>query len=285
MSDRLLMIEDDAALAALVADYLKPFGFEVAAAGTAAEGLRRTADEAFEAILLDLMLPDSDGFEVCRRIRAASDVPILMLTARGHDEDRIVFLEIGADDYLPKPFNPRDLVARLRVSLEMLSGDADLKERPWRAMRSRSGVTAVCSAAWCGTCWRTRTATAAGRGSRYVWSGGAEADGSPSPTVARASPRPSGRGSSSRSTVLQARPRPARATASGWPSSGRSPARTGARRAAFRASAAGRSSRWTSGAERRTPPGPGGLQWVRIGDVVDALADGPDFSLQLRPRP
>jgi two-component system phosphate regulon response regulator OmpR len=117
MSERILMIEDDAALAALVSDYLKPFGFEVAAAGTAAEGLSRTANEAFEAILLDVMLPDSDGFEVCRRIRAASDVPILMLTARGQDEDRIVGLEIGADDYLPKPFNPRELVARLRAVL------------------------------------------------------------------------------------------------------------------------------------------------------------------------
>lgn len=111
------MIEDDAALAALVSDYLKPFGFEVAAAGTAAEGLRRMADEAYEAVLLDVMLPDADGFEVCRRIRADSDVPILMLTARGEDEDRIVGLEIGADDYLPKPFNPRELVARLRAVL------------------------------------------------------------------------------------------------------------------------------------------------------------------------
>ena len=111
------MIEDDTALAALVAEYLRPLGFEVSAAGTAAEGLRRLAAEPFGAVLLDVMLPDLDGFEVCRRIRSASDVPVVMLTARGQDEDRIVGLELGADDYLPKPFNPRELLARLRAVL------------------------------------------------------------------------------------------------------------------------------------------------------------------------
>jgi DNA-binding response OmpR family regulator len=113
---RILMIEDDAALAGLVRDYLKPFGYEVVAAATATEGLRRLP-EGWAAVLLDVMLPDLDGFEVCRRIRAGSDVPVLMLTARGQDEDRIVGLEIGADDYLPKPFNPRELLARLRAVL------------------------------------------------------------------------------------------------------------------------------------------------------------------------
>ena len=114
--ERILIIEDDAALAGLVRDYLKPFGYEVTAAPTAAEGLRRLP-EGWSAVLLDVMLPDLDGFEVCRRIRAGSDVPVLMLTARGQDEDRIVGLEIGADDYLPKPFNPRELLARLRAVL------------------------------------------------------------------------------------------------------------------------------------------------------------------------
>jgi two-component system, OmpR family, phosphate regulon response regulator OmpR len=114
--ERILIIEDDAALAGLVRDYLKPFGYEVTAAATAAEGLRRLP-EGWSAVLLDVMLPDLDGFEVCRRIRAGSDVPVLMLTARGQDEDRIVGLEIGADDYLPKPFNPRELLARLRAVL------------------------------------------------------------------------------------------------------------------------------------------------------------------------
>jgi two-component system phosphate regulon response regulator OmpR len=117
MADRILMIDDDAALARLVAEYLKPLGFDVAAESTARQGLARLAREPFAAVLLDVMLPDTDGFEVCRRIRAGSDVPVLMLTARGQDEDRIVGLEIGADDYLPKPFNPRELLARLRAVL------------------------------------------------------------------------------------------------------------------------------------------------------------------------
>ncbi len=110
------MIEDDAALAGLVREYLEPLGYDVTVAATAAEGLRRVP-EGWAAVLLDVMLPDGDGFEVCRRIRAASDVPVLMLTARGQDEDRIVGLELGADDYLPKPFNPRELLARLRAVL------------------------------------------------------------------------------------------------------------------------------------------------------------------------
>jgi DNA-binding response OmpR family regulator len=116
MPERLLMIEDDAALAGLVREYLRPLGYDVAVAGTAAEGLRRVP-EGWVAVLLDVMLPDGDGFEVCRRIRAASDVPVLMITARGQDEDRIVGLELGADDYLSKPFNPRELLARLRAVL------------------------------------------------------------------------------------------------------------------------------------------------------------------------
>jgi two-component system phosphate regulon response regulator OmpR len=117
MAERLLMIEDDAALAGLVRDYLSPMGFKVAVSGTAREGLTRLEAEPFDAVLLDVMLPDVDGFEVCRRIRKGSDVPVLMLTARGDDEDRIAGLEIGADDYLPKPFNPRELLARLRAIL------------------------------------------------------------------------------------------------------------------------------------------------------------------------
>jgi DNA-binding response OmpR family regulator len=117
MAERVLMIEDDGALAQLVRDYLAPMGFDVVSVGTATEGLRRLEAEAFDAVLLDVMLPDLDGFEVCRRIRNSSDVPVLMLTARGDDEDRIAGLEIGADDYLPKPFNPRELLARIRAVL------------------------------------------------------------------------------------------------------------------------------------------------------------------------
>jgi two-component system phosphate regulon response regulator OmpR len=124
MAERILMIEDDAALAGLVGDYLRPLGFDVAAEGTARDGLARLGREPFAAVLLDVMLPDTDGFEVCRRIRAGSDVPVIMLTARGQDEDRIVGLEIGADDYLPKPFNPRELLARLRAVLRRRSPGA-----------------------------------------------------------------------------------------------------------------------------------------------------------------
>ena len=111
------MVEDDERLAALVAEYLAPHGLEVTVAGTAAHGLDLARSRAFDAVLLDVMLPDQDGFEVCRLLRAASDVPIVMLTARGDDTDRIVGLELGADDYLPKPFNPRELLARVRAIL------------------------------------------------------------------------------------------------------------------------------------------------------------------------
>ena len=114
---RILMVEDDERLAAMVAEYLAPHALEVTVAPTAARGLGLLSRGSFAAVLLDVMLPDLDGFEVCRRIRAASDVPVLMLTARGDDTDRIVGLELGADDYLPKPFNPRELLARLRAIL------------------------------------------------------------------------------------------------------------------------------------------------------------------------
>src|SRR5215475_4046428 len=117
MAERILMIEDDESLSALVAEYLEPAGLRVARCRDAREGLARLRRESFDALVLDVMLPDLDGFEVCRRVRADSDLPILMLTARGDETDRIVGLELGADDYLPKPFNPRELLARLRAIL------------------------------------------------------------------------------------------------------------------------------------------------------------------------
>lgn len=117
MSPSLLLIEDDRALAAMVAEYLGRAGYRVEQAGTAIEGLARARREAFDAVVLDVMLPDGDGFDVCRDIRTQSAVPILMLTARGDAADRIVGLELGADDYLPKPFEPRELLARLRAIL------------------------------------------------------------------------------------------------------------------------------------------------------------------------
>jgi len=115
--DRVLMIDDDRELSGMLARYLAPLGIELTACADAESGLARQRREPFQAVILDVMLPDLDGLEVCRRLRAESDVPVLMLTARGDEEDRIVGLELGADDYLPKPFNPRELLARLRALL------------------------------------------------------------------------------------------------------------------------------------------------------------------------
>src|SRR5256712_7661769 len=117
MAERILLIEDDPRLAEMVSEYLGEAGFRVSIAAAGRAGLERLAREPFDAVVLDLMLPDMDGLEVCREVRAKSDTPVLMLTARGDAADRIVGLEIGADDYLPKPFQPRELLARLRAIL------------------------------------------------------------------------------------------------------------------------------------------------------------------------
>ena len=115
--DQVLLIEDDERLAAMLSEYLGSTGFAVRTAPDAASGLAALDAGRFDALVLDVMLPDGDGFDVCRQVRARSDLPILMLTARGGETDRIVGLELGADDYLPKPFNPRELLARLRAIL------------------------------------------------------------------------------------------------------------------------------------------------------------------------
>ncbi len=116
---RLLMIDDDRKLCRLVGTYLEPLGFEVFAAHTGPEGVARAiaSEEKWHAVILDVMLPGLDGFEVLKQIRARSQVPVLMLTARGDETDRIVGLEVGADDYLPKTFSTRELLARLRAVL------------------------------------------------------------------------------------------------------------------------------------------------------------------------
>jgi two-component system, OmpR family, phosphate regulon response regulator OmpR len=114
---RILLIEDDPRLAALVTEYLGEAGFRVAVSAEGRAGLERLAREPYDALVLDLMLPDMDGLEVCRQLRAKFDTPVLMLTARGDAMDRVVGLELGADDYLPKPFEPRELLARLRAIL------------------------------------------------------------------------------------------------------------------------------------------------------------------------
>jgi len=115
MKNRILIIDDDTELCELLHDYLTAEGFEVEAVHEGEEGARQAVAAGFGMVVLDVMLPGLNGFEVLRRIRGVSTTPVLMLTARGEDVDRIVGLEMGADDYLPKPFNPRELVARLRA--------------------------------------------------------------------------------------------------------------------------------------------------------------------------
>lgn len=117
MAEQILLIEDDVRLAGMVKDYLGESGFDVTIAGTGHDGLALQKSGDFDAIILDLMLPDIDGLEVCRTVRARNGVPVLILTAKGDPMDRIVGLELGADDYLPKPFEPRELLARLRAIL------------------------------------------------------------------------------------------------------------------------------------------------------------------------
>ena len=112
---RVLVIDDDRELCDLIRDYLGPLGYETVAEHDGVAGAERAAAERFDAVILDVMLPRADGFEVLRRIRKLSDVPVLMLTARGEETDRIVGLEMGADDYLPKTFSSRELLARLRA--------------------------------------------------------------------------------------------------------------------------------------------------------------------------
>jgi two-component system phosphate regulon response regulator OmpR len=120
---RILLIEDDPRLAEMVARYLGEAGFAVTQAGTGKSGIALAVRDAFDALILDLMLPDIDGLDVCRQIRGRADTPILMLTARGDAMDRVVGLEMGADDYLPKPFEPRELLARLKAILRRRNGE------------------------------------------------------------------------------------------------------------------------------------------------------------------
>jgi two-component system, OmpR family, response regulator CpxR len=115
--ERILVIDDDVELCTLVSEYLQAEGFLVESVHDGETGLQRATSGGYLLAVLDVMLPGINGFEVLRRIRATSRLPVLLLTARGEDVDRIVGLEIGADDYLPKPFNPRELVARIRAIL------------------------------------------------------------------------------------------------------------------------------------------------------------------------
>jgi two-component system, OmpR family, response regulator CpxR len=122
---RLLVIDDDRKLCALLSEYLTPEGFEILSVHSGPEGVSRACAGGFDLIVLDVMLPGENGFQVLRQIRAKKETPILMLTARGDEVDRIVGLEMGADDYLPKPFNPRELAARIRTVLRRVKPDSE----------------------------------------------------------------------------------------------------------------------------------------------------------------
>ena len=121
---RVLVIDDDRELCSLIRDYLEPLGYAVSAAHNGPDGLAQALAGECDAVILDVMLPGLDGFEVLRRLRQHSRVPVLMLTARGEETDRIVGLEFGADDYLPKTFSTRELLARLRAVLRRTTGPA-----------------------------------------------------------------------------------------------------------------------------------------------------------------
>lgn len=126
--DQILIIDDDVALCELVTEYLEPLGFEVESVHRGDTGAERALAAKHALVVLDVMLPGLNGFEVLRRIRGESKIPVLMLTARGDDVDRIVGLEIGADDYLPKPFNPRELTARIRAILRRTTTEASAEQ-------------------------------------------------------------------------------------------------------------------------------------------------------------
>jgi two-component system, OmpR family, phosphate regulon response regulator OmpR len=144
MVERILLVEDDARLADMLLEYLGQAGFGVTVAPLGATALEKLADAQFDAVVLDLMLPDMDGLNVCRQLRAKYDTPVLMLTARGDAVDRIVGLELGADDYLPKPFEPRELVARLRAIMRRrLRGAADDKSLRFGRLELDTAARAV----------------------------------------------------------------------------------------------------------------------------------------------
>jgi DNA-binding response OmpR family regulator len=131
MAERILVVEDDTRLAEMLSEYLGEAGFRVTVAANGSAALTQLASTGVDAVVLDLTLPDLDGLDVCRQLRGESDTPVLMLTARGDATDRIVGLELGADDYLPKPFQPRELLARLRAILRR-RGAGSSTDKPLR---------------------------------------------------------------------------------------------------------------------------------------------------------
>ena len=151
----MLVVEDESSIASFVALYLKNAGYGVRTAATGNEALAQAEAERPDLIVLDLMLPDVDGIEVCRRIRQHSDVPILMLTARDEDVDKIIGLEVGADDYLTKPFNPRERVARVKSVLRRSSPDRTRRSESPSA-RDRSPSTPFASPCRSSRAWAER---------------------------------------------------------------------------------------------------------------------------------
>src|SRR5579871_887345 len=127
---RLLVVDDDRKLCRLIKDYLEPMGYEVMTVHTGSEALAKASAEKLDAVILDIMMPEMDGLEVLRRLRAISSVPVLMLTGLGEESDRIVGLEMGADDYLPKTFSTRELLARLRAVIRRSRVTADQSVGP-----------------------------------------------------------------------------------------------------------------------------------------------------------
>jgi DNA-binding response OmpR family regulator len=128
-----LLVEDDVRLATFTTDYLRERGVAVVAVTEGEAALRELARERFDAVVLDVMLPDKSGFEICRRLRERSDVPVLMLTARGDETDRVLGLELGADDYLVKPFSPRELLARLHAFTRRHRGEVGPRSKTLHA--------------------------------------------------------------------------------------------------------------------------------------------------------
>ena len=144
MIERILLVEDDPRLADMLHEYLGQAGFGITVASLGATALEKLSEAAYDAVVLDLMLPDMDGLNVCRELRAKYDTPVLMLTARGDAIDRIVGLELGADDYLPKPFEPRELVARLRAIMRRrVRGTTDEKSLRFGRLELDTAARAV----------------------------------------------------------------------------------------------------------------------------------------------
>ncbi len=147
MSNKILLVDDDEKLRSLVKEYLGGYGYEVIALADGFSVMNTIDQESPDLVILDIMLPGKDGFEVLREIRTAHALPVIMLTAKGEDADRIVGLELGADDYLPKPFNPRELLARMKAVIRRVPQQERVTEATWAEPRGpKRRLSAILSA-------------------------------------------------------------------------------------------------------------------------------------------